>query len=338
MNITRRRAVSAVSALAASALWPGLTACGALPEQQAGTTPRVQAVAQGVYLMAGATGLADPQNEGRIGNAGFIVGDTGVLAIDTGTSYLHGQALLQAIRQVTDKPVRLAVVTHTRPEFLFGGGAFRDAGIPVLMHEKTARLMASRCETCLKQLRQTVGDNAMQRTAMYKPDRQFSASQAVDEIAPVGRAVQLLYFGHSSGPGDIAVFDESSGTLFGGGLLDNRRIPDVQDAQIDGWKQALGSLHRLRVNTIVPGHGAAASSELIATVERYLLQLEARARTLAEAGTSLIEVPDATQLPEFSHWAQYDSIHPRNATIAYLRFERELFFKSPTTTGATQHE
>lgn len=324
MDTTRRHAAALIPALAAAALLPGLAACASAGQRQDSIAPRAEQVARGVYLMAGATGLADPQNLGRIGNAGFIVGETGVLAIDTGTSHAHGQALLQAIRRVTDKPVRLALVTHTRPEFLFGGGAFREAGIPVAMHEKTARLMASRCENCLKQLRQTVGEAAMQETAMYKPDRQFASSHEVDAI---GRAVRVLYFGHSSGPGDIAVYDEASGVLFGGGLLDNRRIPDIQDAVLDGWKQALAALRSLRVNTIVPGHGPATSSELVITVERYLVQLEDRARALAEAGTSLIDVPDATVLPEFSQWAQYDSIHPRNATIAYLRFERELFFR-----------
>ena len=324
MNRTRRTVAAMVPALAAAAALPGLAACAAPRETPGVGAPRAEALARGVYLFAGAVGLADPQNLGRIGNAGFIIGETGVLAIDTGTSHAHGQALLRAIREVTDKPVQLALVTHTRPEFLFGGSAFREAGIPVVMHEKTARLMASRCETCLKQLRQSVGEAAMQRTAMYPPDRQFSASHTVDGI---GRAVRVLYFEHSSGPGDIAVFDEPGGVLFGGGLLDNERIPDIQDAQLEGWKRALAALRGLRVNTLAPGHGAAASSALITRVERYLLQLEARARALAEAGTSLIDVPDATLLPEFSHWAQYDSIHPRNATIAYLRFERELFFK-----------
>lgn len=118
--------------------------------------PHAIAVADGVFLFLGASGLADRQNLGRIGNAGFIVGETGVLVIDTGTSHEHGRALLQAI------PVRLALVTHARPEFLFGGSAFREAGIPVAMHEKAARLMASRCETCLNQLRQAVGEDAMQ--------------------------------------------------------------------------------------------------------------------------------------------------------------------------------
>jgi glyoxylase-like metal-dependent hydrolase (beta-lactamase superfamily II) len=199
-------------------------------------TPRALRVAEGVYVMPGSGGVADEQNLGRIGNSGFIVGDTGVLAIDTGTSFLHGQALLAAVRAITPKPVRLALVTHTRPEFLFGGAAFQAAGIPVVMHRKTALLMAARCDNCLKQLRQTLGDEAMRGTTMFKADRQFDDSHRVDDI---GRPVRVLHLGHASGPGDIAVFDERTGVLFGGGLLDAGRIPDIQDSYHTGWPQAL---------------------------------------------------------------------------------------------------
>src|SRR5512147_2062973 len=137
----RRQALLALGVL-------GLVACASAPSPLAlavpGAPPAARALAPGVYMLPGTGGSADEANLGRIGNAGFIVGETGVVAIDTGTSYAHGRAILAAIRAVTDKPVKLALVTHTRPEFLFGGKAFQEAGVPVRMHTRTARLMAAR--------------------------------------------------------------------------------------------------------------------------------------------------------------------------------------------------
>lgn len=315
--IRRREALLALGATL-------LAACAATPPAASGTAPVPRALAPGVYMFAGSGGAADESNLGRIGNAGFIVGESGVLAIDTGTSYAHGRAILAAIRSVTDKPVKLALVTHTRPEFLFGGKAFQEAGIPVRMHTRTARLMAARCEGCLKQLRQSVGEAPMAGTAMYKPDQQFDEPHAVEGI---GRAVRVLYFGHSSGPGDIAVLDEASGTLFAGGLLDAARVPDIQDGQLGEWHKALAQLRALRVATVVPGHGTATASGLIDGVEGYLSALEAKMRGLVSAGTSLLEVPDAGELPAYERWDQYELIHRRNASIAFLRFEREMLFK-----------
>jgi glyoxylase-like metal-dependent hydrolase (beta-lactamase superfamily II) len=286
-------------------------------------------LAAGVYMVPGAGGEPDASNLGRVGNMGFIVGRSGVLAIDTGTSYLHGRALLASIRSVTDKPVRLALVTHTRQEFLFGGAAFREQGIPIAMHKAAADLMASRCETCLKTLRTTLGEEEMRGTTMYKPDIAFTDPLGIDAAALIGRPIQVLYFGHSSGPGDIAVYDPRSRTLFAGGLLDARRIPDVMDSDLPRWGEALRSLQALPAEVIVPGHGPAGGKQTIAQVERYLDQLTTRVRSLQSGGAPLSEVPDSTPLTEFAGWDQYDTVHRRNAALVYLRYEREQLYKPP---------
>jgi len=321
-SLSRRAALRGLAGLAGLGALGASTALGGCATPQAPGT--VRAVADGVYVVAGSGGVADEHNLGRIGNAGFIVGPDGVIAVDTGTSYAHGRALLETIATVTPQPVRLALVTHTRPEFLFGGAAFRERGIPIRMHERCARLMASRCETCLKTLRQQVGEPALAGTAMYVPDQTFDAAHT---LTLIGRPVRLLHFGHSSGPGDIAVLDPTTGSLFAGGLLDNQRVPDIQDSDLPGWHAALRALRTLRVDTLVPGHGNAASSRLIDGVERYLQQLESRVRALVTAGESLIDVPDASELAEFAAWDQYEIIHRRNASIAFLRYERELMFR-----------
>jgi glyoxylase-like metal-dependent hydrolase (beta-lactamase superfamily II) len=281
-------------------------------------------VAPGVYLLRGATGEIDSANLGRVGNAGFIVGDSGVIVIDTGTSHRHGQAILDAVAQVTTRPVKLAIVTHTRQEFLFGASAFRERGIPVAMHTAAAQLMAARCEGCLKTLKRTLGEEAMQGTAMFTPDRGFDATHRLDLI---GRPVEVLTYGHSSGPGDSAVFDVRSGVLFAGGLVDWMRIPDVQDSELAGWRSALTALRALPVKAVVPGHGPLAPPASIDAVGQYLEQLVARAQTLLDQGAALSEVADRVGLDGFDGWDQYETVHRRNASVVFLRLEREQMFK-----------
>ena len=161
-------------------------------------------------------------------------------------------------------------------------------------------------------------------TVMFKPDLEFEQPQTIDVI---GRRLQVLYFGHSSGPGDVAVLDQQSGVLFAGGLLDELRIPDVQDADLDGWTQALQALRRLPVKLVVPGHGPVASVKVIDAVDRYLAELRTRVLALLQSGTALSEVPDAAALPDFAQWDQYETIHRRNASILFVRYEREQMFK-----------
>jgi glyoxylase-like metal-dependent hydrolase (beta-lactamase superfamily II) len=310
------------SLLAASALML-LSAC-ALLAAPVDARGRAQQVAPGVYMVRGSEGEPDATNLGRTGNAGFIVGPQGVIAIDTGTSYRHGQALLAEVARVTDQPVRLVLVTHTRQEFLFGAAAYRERGIPVHMQRDAARLMAQRCEGCLKTLNRLLGEEPMRGTTLFKADVEFDAPPLFDLI---GRPVQVLYFGHSSGPGDIAVLDVATGSLFAGGLIDVLRVPDVQDCALPGWQQALKSLRGLGVARVVPGHGPLGGAETIEQVGNYLGRLEARLLELLEADVALSEVPDAAAMPDYESWDQYQTIHRRNAAVLFVRMEREQLIR-----------
>ena len=279
----------------------------------------LQQVAPGVYLLPGLPGEVGPDNAGRVGNAGFIVGAQGVLAIDSGSSAAQGAALLAAIRQTTALPVRGLLLTQARQEFIFGASAFQQQGIPVLMHPLAARQMAARCEGCLKTLRRELGEAAMAGTRVVKPDRLVDSSA---QLPAIGRPLRLLHWGHSSGPGHVSLLDERSRVLFAGGLLDARRIPDVQDADLAHWLDALQALAQLPLSTLVPGHGPASPPGLPAQVTDYLGQLQAGARRLLQRDAALSTVAEGLHLPDFADWDQYDTIHRRNAALVFLRLEQ----------------
>ncbi|MBK6854249.1 MAG: MBL fold metallo-hydrolase [Burkholderiales bacterium] len=282
-------------------------------------------VAPGVYMVQGLPGEVDAVNLGRVGNTGFVVGPTGVAVIDSGTSAAQAEALLAEIARVTDLPVKLLLLTHTRQEFIFGALAFQRRGVPVHMHRAAAVLMAARCENCLKTLKRVLGDQAMAGTAVPKADVLFDADQVIGDV--IGRPLQVLQFGLSSGPGHVVLIDQQTGVMFAGGLLDAGRVPDVQDSQLAAWTSALDRLRMLAsegsVRHIVPGHGPSSDTGLIDVVARYLAALDRRTLQLLDAGAALSEVGDACEVAEFAGWDQYDTIHRRNASVLFLRHERE---------------
>ena len=314
------------AALLGASTW--LTGCATVAADA--ITP--QLVAPGVYLLPGATGEIGPDNRGRIGNVGVIVGTQGVLVIDSGVSWRHGQALRATIARITPLPIRHVVLTHVRQEFVFGASAFQEAGVPITMHVAAARLMASRCESCLKTLVRVLGADEMTGSRVIKPEDPYDPT--VPTFAPfgigLGRPVRLLAWGpggHSSGPGDLAVLDDTTGTLFAGGLLDADTVPDIQDADFAGWRSALAAMEQMGLQHIVPGHGPVSPPGLTRQIARYLTELETRTLALLEAGTALSDVPEATRLPDFEHWDQYDTIHRRNAAIMFLRHERAMMLR-----------
>jgi glyoxylase-like metal-dependent hydrolase (beta-lactamase superfamily II) len=275
-------------------------------------------VAEGVYAFIGDLGEIAPDNGGNIGNSGFIVGRTGVIVIDTGISYRHGQAMLDAIHHVSDKPVQLVIVTHAVQEFLFGNAAFAELGTPLLTHAKSVELMRQRCDHCLANLRKILGEQTMAGTRLVLPERTVERSTTL-EVA--GRRLELLYLGWASTPGDLAVLDHDSGVLFAGGLVTSGRIPEVRDADIDGWLQALEQLAQVPVQAVVPGHGPVGRGEMIQATADYLRALDREVQALYGSGTSLMEAVDAAVLPGYSNWSLYPSLHRQNALHRYLQLE-----------------
>jgi glyoxylase-like metal-dependent hydrolase (beta-lactamase superfamily II) len=97
-------------------------ACVALIGQaQAGTmalTP-IQ-VSPHVYYVQGQAGMASQANQGFMSNAGFVVTLEGVVVFDALATPVLGQALVDAIRKVTPKPIRRVIVSHYHADHFYG--------------------------------------------------------------------------------------------------------------------------------------------------------------------------------------------------------------------------
>jgi glyoxylase-like metal-dependent hydrolase (beta-lactamase superfamily II) len=293
---------------------------------------RPDKVAEGVYAFVAGTGEISRANRGNVGNSGFIVGPTGVIVIDTGISYRHGRRMLAAIGRVTAKPVELVVVTHAVQEFLFGNAAFEERGIAILAHGETTALMKARCAHCLDNLRPVLGDE-LEGTRLVLPQRHLSTSATIEAG---GRTLELLYLGWASTPGDLAVFDRSTGTLFAGGLVALNRIPEIRDSDFEGWIRALETLRELPVKRVVPGHGPVSGPDAIRATADYLRALDEKIKALYARSSSLLESVDNATLPAYGAWAMYATTHRQNALHRYLQLEIEELGGDPRSTALPQ--
>ena len=294
-----------------------------------GQAPQVVSLSDGVYALIGTNGTVSPDNRGRVSNAGFIVGDSGVIVIDSGVSYRHGGQLLQAIRSVTDQPVKMVILTHAVREFVFGAAAFEEIGATIAAHRETRDLMKMRCAQCLKQLKDQLGDE-MIGTRLVLPRYLLDASTPIDAG---GTSVEVLYFGWAATPGSIAVFHRSSGTLFAGGLVSAGHIPAIRDCDFEGWQAALRQLMDLPITRVVPGYGPTSGIESIGATAAYLDALDARSRQLYDESASLLNAIDDAALAEYAGWHAYDPNHRRNALHRRLQLEIEDLGGDPRSTA-----
>ncbi|WP_321799275.1 MBL fold metallo-hydrolase [Caballeronia sp. J97] len=282
--------------------------------------PAPVAIAPGVYAFIGDSDAVAPANHGIVANNGFIVGEDGVTVIDTGPSYRYGRAMIEAIRKVTPLPVKLVIITHQAPEFVFGAAAFRDVDVPILAHARTAQLIRERCSICLANLRKTLGEDEMAGSRVTVPDKTVNGTT---EIESGGRKLQLLHFGPASTPGDLAVLDTQTGVLFAGGLVSNGRIPELRNEQISGWLAALENLRALDLKTVVPGFGATLRGDDILQTGAYLRALEASVKRAYASGVGLTEAMHTVQVPAFKDYKLYAIAQPQNVQRIYLQLEKQ---------------
>jgi glyoxylase-like metal-dependent hydrolase (beta-lactamase superfamily II) len=148
---------------------------GAANAQRTGPAYQTTEVAPGLYSFG--AGLAF--------NA-FMVTDDGVIVMDS-FDQDFAQASLQAIRKVTDKPIRYLVYSHNHYDHISGGAVFKAAGATILSHDATANWLKAHPSP----------DVAM-------PDKSWSGSRS--ELKLGKSQINLLYFGANHGEG-MTVFD-----------------------------------------------------------------------------------------------------------------------------------
>lgn len=291
-----------------------------------------QRITEGVYAFIGDGNEPAAANRGFAGNSGFVVGSTGVVVIDTGTSSNHGHRMLDAIARITRKPVQLVINTHASQEFIFGNSAFAERGIPILAHPESIDLMRARCDRCLERLRPRLGEE-LAGTALVLPTR---ASHAGEVIDAGGRKLELFHFGWAATPGDLAVLDRASGTLFAGGLVSVARIPEIHDCDFEGWLQTLEQLQRLSPSHVIPGFGPPAGAGALAATAAYLQDLDEKVKALYAHSSSLLESVDNAGLPAYESWQMYSTLHRRNAQHRYLQLETRDLGGDPRSVALPQ--
>jgi glyoxylase-like metal-dependent hydrolase (beta-lactamase superfamily II) len=281
--------------------------------------PPPQQLAPGVYAVIGKNEEPAPANHGGVGNQGIVIGDDGVILIDTGTSARYATELIETVRRLTSKPIVLAINTHQHPAFVFGNGALASQGVPILAHRDVAELIKQRCEKCLKKLNAILGADEMKDTRVTVPTRLIDGAAT---ITVAGRSLDIVYYGQSSSPGSIGVIDRASGVLFAGGMVSIDRIPDTKDAQIGVWLGALEALKKRKPRIMVPGEGPVAPIARVDDLGRYLLVLQSVVERTFQQGVGLHEAGAYSELPQFKQWPLYTPAHNKNVEQLYLLLER----------------
>jgi quinoprotein relay system zinc metallohydrolase 2 len=279
----------------------------------------ISPIADGDYVHFGQIALTSPNNAGDIANLGVIVGRDAVAVVDTGGSVQVGEALLAAVRRLTNKPVRYVINTHEHPDHVFGNDAFQGSAIFVGHHNLPAELQ-KRGDFYLHSFRDALGPTAIEQIRIIPPTLLVTDETVLD----LGdRRLRLTAWSPAAHTDcDLTVLDETTGVLFAGDLVFLRHVP-VLDGSLAGWLSVLPRLALLPARIVVPGHGqrTAAWPAALDDERHYLTVLADDTRRLIAQGVPMAQAVPQIAQSERGNWALFDDYNPRNATAAFSELE-----------------
>ena len=241
-------------------------------------------------------------------NAVFMVTDEGVLVIDTRTHPRHGQALLDMIRKVTDKPIKWVINSHFHGDHHFGNAPFKATGATFVAQAETARLMQ---HVQAKEMARRIDGFKNQNldpseVKLVLPDVTFDSNMT---IKLGGREVRLMYFRPGQQAGDTFVAFPHARALFTPGAFGKRSMPNMAfTPSVDSWVKLLEQVAAMDVDRILPAHGDIATR---ADVKELAAMLADEYATVKDAVAKGVNVDDAIKtltFPQYKDWRNYNRL------------------------------
>ena len=200
-------------------------------------------------------------------NAGFVIGDDGVLVVDALFTPDAARALVGEIRRLTDKPIRFLVNTHYHADHTGGDQVLRDAGATIIAHRNVRGWVRTNNvnlfgDRITPELRSRIEALPLPNVVTDK-----------DLIVWLGsrKVVVRTVLGHTGG--DLIVTVPDANILFAGDMLWRKVAPNLIDGSVDEWEATVGDFLRGPDSDnirFVPGHGDVADARDVAEFRRYL--------------------------------------------------------------------
>ena len=276
-------------------------------------------VADGVYAaIAKPGGLAS-------GNAGFVIGDEGVLIFDTFFTPAALEELIVEIQTLTKLPIKFAVNSHYHLDHTGGNQILVARGVPIFAHDNVSQWQTTKNKRFLpaaedlqqrradaaKQLSETPADQKDKRAQFERQIRRFDAMMTIKltnptvtfgsgvvRLSPGKREVVLSTLpGHTGG--DVFAYVPDANVVFTGDLGWSKTLPNLVDATVSDWIPTLDKiLAQYPAAKFVPGHGNVAEASDIKDFRDYLDDLRARVKQGIAGGLTIDQAKQQLKIPE----------------------------------------
>lgn len=256
-------------------------------------------------------------------NTGVVVGDDGVMVIDTQATPVMARDVIRHIRQVTDKPIKYVVLSHYHAVRVLGASAYKPQEI--IASRATLEMIRERG---LQDMDSEIGRfPRLFRAVESIPGLTWPTITFEREMTIwMGKLeVRISHLGAGHTRGDSIVWLPSEKVLFSGDLVEYNAGIYTGDAQLAEWPATLDGLAALAPERLVPGRGpamltAADCLKAISYTRNFVTALYSCAREGVASGKDLRQVYQAARAkldPAYGQFPIYEHCMPFDVTRAF---------------------
>lgn len=267
------------------------------------------------------TGVYARLHEG-LTNAGIIVGDAGVLVIDSLRVPSFARDLIKDVRHITEKPIQYVIDTHAHWDHSWGNEEFPEAMI--IGHENCYEEMVD--VEWNRQWREKVVSDGLawseeaRLVNITPPDLTFETSM---RLYFGGRELKIMYFGKAHTSGDIFIQLPAERLIFTGDVIQDRRVPYLGDSYPAEWPDTDDRVAALPVDRFVSGHGPIGNHTGIVESRDFIHDLVENTRASIQEGRSesdtSAKVVNALR-DRYADWVGFDTLDEKVKEV-YLKLK-----------------
>lgn len=246
------------------------------------------------------------QSRGFHNNPGFVVTDTGVVVIDTGSSYEIGKMILRKIAAVTSKPVTHIFTTHFHGDHWLANQALVEAypDVQTIAHPETIALLnGGEDKFWLNIFAERLGDDFAGTRAVIPNTPAENREYKIDGIT-----FQVILFDKAHTATDLMVNVVEEGVLFTGDIVNNEHFSFMGHGNFKGAYEATQQALAINPQRVVVGHGRSGDIELVNTFAQIYQALRSVVGKYYEQGLMDFEMKPrvVAEFDEYKHWSGFD--------------------------------
>jgi glyoxylase-like metal-dependent hydrolase (beta-lactamase superfamily II) len=226
-------------------------------------------------------------------NVGFVIGERGILVIDTGLGPRNGSAVLEVAKNLGGSRALFLVTTHFHPEHDLGAQVFPESTTLIRSNDQVKDISEFGLQLAQVFARRSAINAELLKDADFrKANVTFDKDYTVDLG---GVNVELIAMGANHTRGDTAIWIERDRVLFSGDVA-MRPQPAFASpySNVRHWLSSLDRLEALKPAIIVPSHGPVGDGSIFASGYRtYLVEVRDRTTTEKKAGRSADQAVEA---------------------------------------------